>query len=134
MLWVPGEPVTWGLGEKTPAKAEAKLKAWQEKVELLWAGLFPGPPLGGPVELETRFLVRSPRKDLTNLVKAAEDALKHRAFGDDDRVYAQHNWKEPVESPEEEGMEIRVRPYVGPAHRVHLASAPGRIKALAARR
>lgn len=85
---------------------------------------------GGPVALEMVFYVRSPRKDLTNLEKALEDALKFVAFGDDNRVYRKSCSKEPVAEVEAEGVRFRVLDYVGPVHKTHLSgwSVPVKVK------
>jgi hypothetical protein len=121
LIWVPGKPVTWGLG-KSPAGvrvAPPDLKAWQKA---LWAGWHSQPrrPVEGPVSLFMRFHARSSRADLTNFLKGAEDGLKHIAFGDDSRVYRAVVEKEPAETPDEEGVAFQVFPYRGNVFPSHL--------------
>lgn len=119
LIWVPGTPVTWGLGEKHPRAATQRLKDWKQAVGWAWRGRCPGPPRGGGIILRMLFKVRSSRKDLTNLVKAAEDGLKQVAFGDDDRVYQQITMKEPVDRFGEEGVSFSVATYDGPIFEKH---------------
>lgn len=124
MIWVPGKPVTWGLG-KSPAGvrvAPPDLKAWQKA---LWAGFHQEArqPISGPVELLMRFRANSSRADLTNMLKGAEDGLKHVAFGDDSLVYRAVIEKEPV-LKDHQGVLFNVSPYRGPVFETHLGGGP----------
>jgi Holliday junction resolvase RusA-like endonuclease len=116
-LWIPGKPISWAVGtRRNPAQG---LRRWQESIGWSWRAHKTGKPLAGPVTCTAEFRVRLAHKDLTNLWKAAEDALKNVAFLDDDRVYEQRLVKLPVELAAEEGMTVRVEPYEGPCFTCH---------------
>ena len=118
-IWVPGEPATWGMGAGNRKRKPEHLKDWQQAVGWAWRQ-YSGPlQLSGPVQLDFLFKTAKNRKDTSNMVKAAEDALKNVAFGDDDRVYRIVAVKEPV-SVGSGGMYFRIARYGGPAFKEHL--------------
>lgn len=120
LIWVPGKPISWGLGKGRagPRVAPAAMKDWKKAI---WAAFrqFHRRTLDGPVELTLYFDPESSRQDLTNLVKAAEDGLKTHAFGDDCLVYRTVAMKQPSMS-RGSGMAFRVDPYHGPAFPQHI--------------
>jgi len=126
MIWVPGKPVTWGLGKSPagPRVSPPDMKAWQKA---LWAGWHSQPrtPLAGPVSLVFRFRGLSARADLTNMVKAAEDGLKTHAFGDDSLVYRLIAEKTPATSPEDQGLSFHVAPFTGHSFACHVGRGLG---------
>lgn len=121
-VWVPGIPQTWGMGESSVRQGKKVLHEWKRAIWLSWRSKYQEKQLPGPVELSFIFLLPSSgsslRKDLTNLVKGAEDGLKNIAFGDDRLVYRTTARKEPV--TEGAGMYFKVEPYRGPVSRQDL--------------
>lgn len=101
------------------AKYGSNLKNWQENIGWCWRKEYGSLKIDGPIALDFLFLSDKAHKDLTNMVKGAEDALQHVAFGDDDRVYSITARKEPA-SREEAGTRIRVSSIGGPAFKEHV--------------
>jgi Holliday junction resolvase RusA-like endonuclease len=118
-VWVPGEPVTWGMGKRSPAAGKRQLKVWKDTIQKEWRKRHCGPVIADSVQLFMRFMVLKARKDLTNLLKAAEDALNTIAFEDDARVYRTVVEKEPCEHRDDQGVYIAVTPYHGPTFEDH---------------
>ena len=109
---VPGRPVPWkaptitkGRGGRVPGFSDPRMKGWQEAVR--WharAAMAGRPAVAGPVGMRLAFtLARGPLADLTNLVKATEDALQGAVFANDRQV-----------------AEAHVTRAVGPAEGVHV--------------
>lgn len=121
-LSIPHRPETWGLGQDHPQAGKKSLKVYQEAVRWRWRQVHGAKKLTGPIELVTVFVIRNPRQDVTNLVKALEDALKGFAFDDDAYVYQQSNQKLPCRGAEEPHARLLIRPYHGDVFDCHTAS------------
>lgn len=122
-IWVPGEPAPWGMGKAVRGGRRLKpqrLQDWQDRVTLEWRRIQGTTQLSGPVSLSFVFHPTTHRTDLSNLVKGAEDALKDRAFGDDQLVYRIDARKMPASSHDEAGMEMVVAAHDGSAFMRHL--------------
>lgn len=116
---MPGEPATWSMGPGNRKRKPESLKSWQDAVGWAWRQYQGSLKHLGPVQLGFLFKTAKNRKDTSNMVKAAEDALKNVAFGDDNRVYSIVAIKVPVQTGSG-GMYFTVRPWPGPAFREHL--------------
>lgn len=96
------------------------LATYQEAIGYEWRRAHRSLKLSGPVVMVSEFHITNKRQDLTNLVKAAEDGLKHVAFGDDVLVYRAESTKIPAPDRDGCGAKITVKPYRGPAFQEHL--------------
>lgn len=104
--------------KKPPAFKDKKLEAWQETVAqfatIYWRQAGYRAPHLGPVSLYMEFRLHRNGQtppDLTNLVKATEDALQHgKVIGNDRQVEGQQNHLIWVPSPSEESVLIAVYP------------------------
>lgn len=121
-IWVPGPPAPWGMGRQVARGRRLKpqrLADFQDRVLVEWLRVHGSTHLVGPVAIDFTFHTTSSAVDTSNMVKGAEDALKDRAFGDDDRVYRIGALKVPVKEKNEAGTEICVSSYIGHAFRKH---------------
>lgn len=119
-VFVPGVPRSWGVSTRAKNRAHgSSLKDWQREIKAAWLQTHQLQKLPGPVELWMRFYSDKPLKDLSNMVKGAEDALKGTAFDDDDRVYRIIAEKEPAVK-DGCGAFISLSHFLGPAFEEHL--------------
>jgi len=121
-IWVPGEPVPWGMGKAVRGGWRLKpqrLKDWQDKVLLSWRQCHQSAKISGPTSLSFTFHCSKARMDTSNLIKGAEDALKTHAVPDDSYVYEICARKVPAEDGHPIGMEMSVGAYMGYAFPKH---------------
>lgn len=78
--------------------------------------MLPVAPAGGPLELFATFFVPTIASDVSNRLKALEDALTGRLWHDDKQVAEIHVRKVVTDEPQDVGVVLDVRPAVGPRH------------------
>ena len=119
-LWVPGEPRSWGVGNRTARRSNKSLVDWKAALAWEWRKVHRNLQIHGPVRLGLTFKLNRPKQDIDNMEKAVIDGLKDVAFEDDELVYAVRKHKEPAPTREGCGVEVMVAPYRGPAFEKHL--------------